>query len=128
MKRKRKSHYHTGEYTSTKTGQVCRFRSGWEKIYLEYLDNNPDILTFEYESFSIPYVSNKRTGKIRKYFPDFLVTYTNGIIELIEIKPLRRIHQAKIQKKTIAAGDWARLNNVEFKIVTEIELKLLGLL
>lgn len=127
-KKKRKGHYHTGDYVSIKTGQICSYRSGWEEKYLTYLDTNPDVLTFEYEPFAIEYVSNKKTGKIRKYYPDVLVTYVDGRIILVEIKPLRRMHQAKIQKKTLAAGDWARLNNVEFKIVTEVELKALGLL
>jgi hypothetical protein len=126
-KKKRKRHYHTGEYVSIKSGQICKFRSGWEKSYMEFLDMSLDVISWEYESIVIPYVANKKTGKLRKYYPDFFVTKENDKF-LIEIKPSRRIHQAKVMKKISAANDWCNVNNVKLLIVTEYELKVLGLL
>lgn len=126
-KRKKKGHYHKGDYVSTKTGATCSYRSGWELLYLKHLDSNDDVISFEYEKLVIPYVSNKKTGKLRKYYPDFFVVKTDGNY-LVEIKPSKRVHQAKVAKKLLAAGDWCRENNVTLLVITEKELKQLGLL
>lgn len=127
-RRRRRRHYKRGVHVSLKTGKECRYRSGWELSYLKYLDSNQDIVTFQYEELVIPYVSNVRTGKLRKYYPDFFVEYSDGHKELVEIKPSKRMTQMKVQKKLLAAGDWCRANDVSLVIVTEKELKLLGLL
>lgn len=125
---KRRGHYITGVFTSTKTGQACKYRSGWELSYLTYLDNEPTVLTFGYESVKIPYVSNVRTGKLRTYFPDFLVEYVDGHKELVEIKPSKRVHQVAVQKKLKAAGIHCQAHGLTLVVITEHELKGLGLL
>lgn len=126
-KRKRRGHYHTGTYLSTKTGLTCKYRSGWELSYMQYLDADVRVATWGYECVVIPYVSNQRSGKVRRYHPDFLVTYADGQV-LVEIKPSKRVHQAKVAKKLVAAGDWARAHGVVLTVITEVELKALGLL
>jgi hypothetical protein len=127
-RKKKKSRYKKGEYTSTKTGLVSKYRSGWECKFMEYLDINPDIISWAYEAIKIPYVSNQKTGKLRNYLPDFLVESASEGYKLIEIKPHKKVFQAKVVKKTLAAGDWCRKNNIKFSIITERELKSLGLL
>lgn len=126
--RKRKSHYHRGSYTSTKTGQECKFRSGWEERYMKYLDQCEDVLDWSYESFFIDYLSNKRTGKTRKYYPDFKIDYADGRSELVEIKPKKRLEQVLVKKKLAAATEWCTMHDVTLKIITENELKELGIL
>jgi hypothetical protein len=127
-RRKRKGHYHTGTYTSTKTGQACKYRSGWELAYLAYLDGHAAVKDFGYESVKIPYISNVRTGKVRNYFPDFLVLFVDGSQQLVEIKPKRRVSQVKVQKKLKAAEVWCREHGVTLVVLTEVELKVMGLL
>lgn len=116
-----------GTYTSTKTGQVCKYRSNWEKVYLEFLDNNPDVVHWEYEPFAIEYVSNQRTGKLRKYYPDVLVEYSGSKV-LVEIKPSKRMIKPTVQKKANAAITWCSERSMEFVFVTEVELKELKLI
>ena len=127
-RRKRKGHYHRGTYVSSKTGLSCKFRSGWESYYMQHLDSCDDVRTWRYESFSIEYVSNVRTGKTRKYIPDFVVEYVDGTSHVVEIKPLRRTTQAIVKKKLAAAEAWCRANGMTLELITEIELKVLGLL
>ena len=126
-KRKRKGHYHTGTHVSPKAGE-CKYRSGWEFAYLKWLDDNPDVISYLYEGVEIPYVSNQRTKKVRNYWPDFYVTYADGSRVLVEIKPSRKVKQATIQKKIAAAQAWCVAQGATLKILTEIELRLLGLL
>lgn len=94
---------------------------------MQWLDANPDVVSYSYEKTIIEYVSNKTTGKLRKYFPDFMVEYADRK-ELIEIKPAKRVTQVKVAKKLDAARVWSATHGVTFKIVTEIEMKAIGLM
>jgi hypothetical protein len=73
-----------GEYTSSKTGEVIFYRSSWELEYAKLLDADNSVATWDYEPFAIKYIIGK---KQRNYVPDFLVTYSNGVVELVEVKP-----------------------------------------
>ena len=95
---------------------------------MQYLDADASVLTWSYESVIIPYVSNKKTGKLRKYYPDFLVTYVAGHKILVEIKPSKRVTQVKVAKKLEAAATWCKASGMALQVITEIELKQLGLL
>lgn len=127
-RRKKKGHYHTGTHLSTKTGQACKYRSGWELAYLQHLDQDVMVASFEYEGLIIPYVSNVRSGKLRRYFPDFLVSYVDGTRRLVEIKPSKRLAQAAVAKKLRAAEAWCREHGVTLEVITEVELRAMGLL
>lgn len=121
-RRKKRGHYHQGTYESKKGGSV-NYRSGWEKSYCEYLDNDPTVVEFKYEYLMIHYVSNKKSGRVRKYIPDFLVTYIDGRQVIVEIKPLSRMTRSTNVKKFAAAKEWCAENDYQFQILTERELK-----
>lgn len=123
----RKGHYITGIHTSPKAGE-CKYRSGWEQKYMTYLDEAEDVASYEYEGLKIPYVSNIRSGRIRNYYPDFFITFKDGSKLLVEIKPHKRLTQAAVTKKVKAAREWSEAHGVQFQVLTELELKILGIL
>lgn len=127
-RRKRKGHYHRGEYLSQKSQKSYSYRSGWELALMQYLDSDPGTAAWSYESVVIEYVSNVKTGKTRRYYPDFYVELSTGERQLIEVKPSRKLLHKTVVKKLSAAGDWCRANQVTLRIITERELKELGLL
>jgi hypothetical protein len=127
VKKRRRRGYHRGDYVSTKSGETFSYRSGWEEKYMVWLDGREEVLSWRHEPFTIGYISNIRSGKTRKYHPDFIVEYSDRT-ELIEIKPSRKVGQRLVQKKVAAAEDWCLSHGVSFRIITEIELKELGLL
>lgn len=88
-----------------------------------HLDELDVVDTWSYEKIVIEYVSNQRTKKIRKYYPDFFVKYLDGRQEIIEIKQKRKLEQAIVKKKSEAAQQWCIQHGMTFKILTEIELK-----
>jgi hypothetical protein len=128
MPRRRKRRYKTGTHSSSKSGGECAYRSSWELIYMRYLDANPDVVSYEYEKVIVPYISNIRSGRIRKYFPDFLVTYSDGKRILVEIKPSNRVHNRIVMKKLLAADQWCKEHDATLDVVTEVELKQLKLM
>lgn len=128
-KKRKKRAYHRGQHESAKLIGEANYRSGWELKYMQWLDEDVDVVSYEYEPFTIEYISNKKTKRIRKYIPDLLVTRVSGSQELIEIKPTNKLQKRLIQKKHSVARDWCESRgDIEFKVVTEIELKALGVL
>lgn len=116
-----------GTHVSVKGG-TFNYRSGWELAFALWLDAQDDVLTYRYEPYFIEYLSNYRTKKMRKYYPDFEVTKTNGVKTLIEIKPKKKVNVAKNVKKFTSASTYCLNNGMTFVVVTEVELKALGLL
>lgn len=66
------------------------YRSGWEKQYFIYCDNNPTILQWNSEDTIVPYLS-PLDNKMHRYHIDIYIKYKNTSGEiaqaLIEIKP-----------------------------------------
>jgi len=127
-KRRKSRRAKRGLYKSMKSGLTYKFRSSWECKYMLYLDLAEHVKQWWYEPFPIKYVSNIKTGKMRRYYPDFLVEMNIGTKELIEIKPSTKINKIQVIKKTLAAREWCSKNDITFSIVTEKELKILELL
>lgn len=107
-KRKRKSRYKTGIYKSTKCQNEIRYRSSWEYYVCKFLDEQIDVISYEYESLKIPYISNIRSKKIRNYIPDFIVNYTDGTTKIIEVKRKSALNNNIVVKKAEAATEWSK--------------------
>ena len=95
---------------------------------MQHLDSERTVAAWAYECIAIPYVSAVRTGRVRRYIPDFLVERNDGSREVIEIKPSSRVSRLTNVKKFAAAREWCKQHGANFVIVTEIELRALGLL
>ena len=52
------------------------YRSLWERKFMVYCDEKPQILTWASEEFFIPYY-DPTTKKVKRYFPDFYIKYKN---------------------------------------------------
>jgi hypothetical protein len=118
----------TGTFHSNKMNSDMNYRSSWELRYMEWLEENEDVIAYEYESMVIPYISNIRTSRVRKYFPDFYVIYADGRSFIVEIKPTRFLSRQTIKKKIAAGHDYALDHGHEYVVLTETDLKQLGIL
>jgi len=127
-RRRKKGRRKRGVYSSIKMKTPMTYRSGWELEYFKYLDSLESVANFFSESLKIQYVSNVKTGKTRNYIPDLLVEYVDGNKVLIEIKPSSKISQRVNVKKFAAAQKYCDVNGIRFQIITERDLKELGLL
>ena len=91
-----------------------------------WLDENPHVVSYEYEGIRISYISNYKTGKTRLYSPDLLVTWDDGRRVLVEIKPSKKIDLKTVQKKAQAAQVWCSEHDAIYEFVSEDTLKKLG--
>jgi hypothetical protein len=83
------------------------FRSMWERIFMEFLDGNKNVLEWISEKPEVPYI-NPHTGTKWNYHPDFVVKVKDGNttrIEMIELKPKHEagppVPSPKKRKKTL---------------------------
>ena len=78
------------------------YRSLWERRFMVYCDNNPNILEWGSEEIIIPYKS-PLDKKVHRYFPDFFIKYKNSsgkiVREIIEVKPKRHLSPPKEPKR-----------------------------
>jgi len=122
-KSKKKRRYKTGSYKALKCKEVIKYRSSWELIVARFLDLDHNVEKFEYENMKIPYVSNRKTMRIRYYIPDFFIHYTDGKKVIVEVKPSNKLNHVKVVKKAEAIRYWAKANNIEYVFWTEQTIK-----
>jgi hypothetical protein len=116
------------------------YRSSWERKFCLYCERNPEIVSWSSESFFITYF-NPLDNKYHKYFPDYIVTLTNGLVYIVEIKPKAQLLKPEPPKrqtpkslksymwsyqtwvvnmcKKAAADEYAKIRGWEYLLVTE---------
>lgn len=112
-----KNYRGNGKKLKTKKGGDFTTKSTYETRYVDILDSDPTVVRFIYEPFKIPY---KLGDKNKNYIPDFLVEYSDGHEELIEVKP-KKLVDLPINRAKIKAGENHRLI---FRVITEADLGL----
>lgn len=90
-------------------------KSSYETRYVAIMEADPEVVAFVYEPFRIPYEFEEVQ---LWYIPDFLVHYSDGREELVEVKPAKMTTLPKNVSK-FAAGEAA---HVGFRVVTEEDL------
>lgn len=103
-----------------------KFKSLLELKFCMYIDNNPSIVEWKYEPFSIPYI-HPIDGKEHIYWPDFLLSIIpkdgSSYKALVEVKPFDLTPSSKsINKMNKRGGESANkfktellVNAVKFK-------------
>lgn len=129
------------------------YRSSWEQVFCQYLDNHKDVIKWACEDPVITY--SKLNGKISRYYPDFYYekkSSDSDLVErvIVEIKPFKELSPPDRPKnettkalsnyeyslrmhvtnklKWSAAEEYARKRHMKFIIITEKHLKKAGLL
>jgi len=119
---KKVTKFKQGNFYSEKNHCNIFFRSGLELKFIKHLEKNPKVRKYKAESLQIEYSFN---GGTHNYIPDILVEYTDGKIELWEIKPKSQTKWDKNIAKWKAANVYCKKRNWEFIVMTENALKTL---
>ena len=122
------------------------YRSSWEWKFMDWCDKNPSIVSWCSEEVRVRYYDPVQK-KTRTYYPDFYVKVKrhDGIImeELVEVKPAKQVKGPPVnpkrktrgwlnevytyatnQAKWKAAAEWCENRGMNFRVITEKELKL----
>lgn len=115
------------------------YRSSLELIFMQKLEFNSLVEKWSSEQIIIPYtmkekINGKFITKRHNYHTDFTVILKNGNRYIVEIKPkaLSPLNESQIHRNPViyknackwrAAIEWCKLNNYQFKVITEEHLK-----
>jgi hypothetical protein len=136
------SKFHQGKYQIKNPEKYAgngspTFRSSWEYTFMNFCDDNPNVLSWASEPVKITY-QHPLTGKITGYVPDFVIIYLDGNgrkhAELIEIKPSTQTKPDLARKrgdqeqvainfaKWDAATKWAAKRGMRFRVLNESDI------
>lgn len=115
----------TGKYSSAKTQSVHQFESSLERDFLTLLEFDDTVQDYGVQPLAIYYKHNRKTVR---YTPDMVVHYMPALSKkplLCEIK-----YEAELQgrreyyePKFRAATEYGLINNYQFKIFTEKDIR-----
>jgi hypothetical protein len=102
------------------------YRSSWEARVMNWLDKNPNIISWASEEVVIPYISPV-DGRWHRYFPDFVVKVRdkNGVLKtmMLEVKPKKQTkepeQQRRVTKRYITEVTTWGVNQAKWKAATE---------
>jgi hypothetical protein len=122
---KKKEWYYQGKIKISKCDQEINYRSGWERDVALLFEHDTEIIKVEYETLRIPYISNKKTKRIKIYLPDFLIVFKNGNKKIIEIKRDDRVKTKIVIAKALAAKKYIEnnLTNTDYEIWTKKDIE-----
>lgn len=114
------SHFRRGEILNRTTGNLEWYRSGLEERFMILLNEKRDVVYWTTKhGISIPYIDH--IEKERKYYPDFIVRYDDGRIELVETKGW--IRDIKLYTFKCEAGkQYCKCNNMKYIVVFKKDL------
>lgn len=95
------------------------YRSSWEKLFMSWCENNPQVKEWGSEVTAIPYWDG--AGKRHTYYIDFTVLFENGLTLLVEIKPSKDIPKTLFEAKTnpVKAKNFAKWEAVKKYCATQ---------
>lgn len=120
-KKRKAPHFKEGYFVSLKNNGKCmHFRSGYEESVYKILESMNTVNTYAVEPIEVPYFFN---GKSKRYFPDLIVFFTDGHVEVWEIKPKTQKLCPVNLAKWNACKEYCRLRNWNFEVITETEIQ-----
>ena len=111
-----------GKFFSAKNNRSLNYRSSYELAAFHVLEQLSVVASYSHEPLRIPYVD--QDGQERNYVPDILVKYTNGNMELIEVKPKWNLISVENEVKFAAARKLCDDLGWSFSVWTEDQLRM----
>lgn len=91
------------------------YRSSWELRHMREMDADPAVISYQYEPHVIYY---EWQGRRRRYVPDFLVSFSDGRVELQEVGVKAVKDLARSVEKLEAGKQWAEEENCSFRLIS----------
>ncbi len=109
--------FENGWHLSIKDNCKYHYESSWERARMELLDADLTVVAWKKCDFVIPYWSSEKQ-KIRRYTPDFLITYTDGRSIIEEVKGWIT---AEVRDKAHAGVVFASKRGWEYKLTRKVK-------
>lgn len=106
-----------GYFYSIKNEKSIPYRSTWELLYMQILEQDDDVILYNYEKIRVPYTDKK--GNKKYTVPDFLVCYRDGTKAIVEVRPFWRIEDVNTKLKMGAVNTFCNQNKYKSTWVYE---------
>ena len=94
-----------------------RYDSDMERMFMAKLERDAEVARWQKRhSISIPWIDSQ--GRKCNYRPDFLVEYTDGRKEIIEVKNPALMDSPSVLRKRSAAEEWCRRRGLKYLLAT----------
>ena len=119
--KKGRGRFHAGIFWSKKMEQGFQYRSAYEVAYFHILEQDDTVESYLVEPFHIPY---RWQNKVKRYFPDIIIWYSDGNKEIIEIKPKNLRFLPQVQAKARATKEYIKkkLPGSKYRFVSEEDI------
>lgn len=95
------------------------FDSNLERKFYLSMSSRSDIVSIYREPTHFMYYDSQK-NLYRNYYPDFLIVYSDGVEELIEIKPFSKIIDQNVIDKSIYSVNFCYLLGLKYSIYTDL--------
>ena len=96
------------------------YDSSWELEYMKELENDKTVSKWtKNHGIRISYFTEDH--KFKTYNPDFLVEYTNGDIELVEMKGTHLLNNPNTRIKMDFAKKWCSSRKIKYRIYSKYQ-------
>jgi hypothetical protein len=109
-----------GKFPSRKTGRMVHWESLLERDAILLYEFSPGIATFREQPYSISYF---HAGRMRRYTPDFELTFRSGRTELVEVKPWIKLQKTDEQQRFEAIGSYLNARGQRFRLLSDLEIR-----
>ena len=94
--------------------------SSWEYEYMKELEEDDEVDKWtKNHGLRINYFNTD--NEFRTYEPDFLVQYTDGHIELVEMKGTHLLKNPNTEKKSEYAKKWCKAYDIKYRIISKYQ-------
>lgn len=116
----KKTKFREGYMYSVKNGKEMHYRSGMECEVYECLEAMQEVIGYEVEPFKLNYSFN---GKTHEYNPDLQIFFSDGRIEIWEVKPSNQTSLPKNNAKWTSCQYFCETRGYNFMVLTEVGLQ-----
>lgn len=104
-------------YPSTKNRALVQCESRLEFDAAMHFEFSPDVVRYREQPTEVTY--RDRNDRMRKYFPDFELTMSNGASVHVEIKPSSKLRQVDLRERLQDIAQHYAHRGQSFKVLTE---------
>jgi hypothetical protein len=116
----KKTKFREGYMYSAKNGKEVHYRSGMECEVYECLEAMTEVISYEVEPFKLNYSFN---GTSHEYNPDLQIFFSDGRIEIWEVKPSNQTTLPKNSAKWASCQFFCESRGYQFMVLTEVGLQ-----
>jgi hypothetical protein len=113
----RKPKFREGYFISGKNQKEMHYRSGYECEVYECLESILEVIKYDVEPFKVDYIFE---GDRHEYNPDLSIFFSDGRVEIWEIKPANQTQLPKNHAKWAACQSYCEARGWSFMVMTEV--------